>query len=57
MKSAILRSSAVIPNVVIGDPSAVFNIVVVGCIWVLKLSSMSWYVECLMSDVAIAAAH
>ena len=47
MKSVILRWSAVI-----SDPSAVFNVVVVGWIEVLKLSSMSWYVEYLMSDIA-----
>ena len=53
-KSAILRWSAIIPNAVIGNPSAVFNVVVVGWIGVLKLSSMSWYVEYLMSDIAAA---
>ena len=47
---AILRWSAVIPNAVIGDPSAVFNIVVVAWIGVLKLSSMSWYVGYLISQ-------
>ena len=52
LKSAILRWSAVIPNAIIGDLSAVFNVVVVGGTGVLKLSSMSWYVEYLMSDIA-----
>ena len=37
---AILRWSAVIPNAVIGDPSAVLSVVVVTSIGVLKLSSM-----------------
>ena len=41
LKSAILTCSAVIPNAVIGEPSAVFNLAVVGCIGVLKLLSMS----------------
>ena len=41
LNSAILRWSVVIPNTIIGDPSAVFNVVVVGQIGVLKLSSMS----------------
>ena len=41
LKSAILRCSAVIPNAIIGDPSAVFNFVVVGCMGVLKLSSVN----------------
>ena len=52
LKSAILRWSAVIPNVVNGNLPAVFNLVVVGCIGVLKLSSINWYVECLMRDIA-----
>ena len=52
LKSAILRWSAVIPNAVIGSLSAVFSLVVVGCVGVLKLSSMSWYVEYLISDIA-----
>ena len=52
LELAILRWSAVIPNAIFGNPSAVFNIVVVGWIGVLKLSSMSWYVEYLMSDIA-----
>ena len=41
LKPAILRCSAVIPNAVIGETSAVFNLAVVGCIGVLKLLSMS----------------
>ena len=52
LNSAILRWSAVISNAIIGDPSVVFNVVVVGWIGVLTLSSMSWYVEYLMSDIA-----
>ena len=53
LKSIILRWSAVIPNAVIGDPSAVFNLVVVACIGVLKLLSTVWYVEYLMRDMAV----
>ena len=53
LKSAILRWSAVIPNGIIGDPSAVFHLVVVGCIGVSKLSSINWYVEYLMRDIAV----
>ena len=49
---AILRWSAVIPNAVIGDPSAVFNVVVVAWRGVLKLPSLSWYMEYLISDIA-----
>ena len=52
LKLAILRWSALIPNAVIGIPSAVFNVVVFGWIGVLKLSSMSWYVEYLFGDMA-----
>ena len=40
LKSAILRCSAVIPKAVIGKPSTVFNLAVVGCTGVLKLLSM-----------------
>ena len=40
--SAILRWSAIIPKAVIGDPSAVFNLVVVVCIGVLKLLLIVW---------------
>ena len=39
-------------NAVIGDPSAVFNLVVVVCIGVLKLLSIVWYVEYLIRDMA-----
>ena len=35
LNSAILRCKAVIPNVDIGEPSAVFNLAVVGCMGVL----------------------
>ena len=52
LKSTILRWSAVIPKAVISDPSAVFNLVVVACIGVLKLLSIVWYVEYLMRDMA-----
>ena len=52
LNGAILTWRAVIPNAVIGNPSAVFNVVVIGWIGVLKLSSMSWYVEYLLSDIA-----
>ena len=52
LKSSILRWSPVITNTVIGDPSAVFNLVVVACIGVLKQLSIVWYVEYLMSDMA-----
>ena len=52
LKSATWQWSTIIPNTVIGNPSVVLNIVVVGWIEVLKLSSMSWYVEYLMSDIA-----
>ena len=52
LKSAILSWSAVIPNVVTGDPSAIFNFVMVACIGALKLLSIVWYVEYLMRDMA-----
>ena len=52
LKSAILRWSAVIPNAIIDDPSAIFNLVVVVSIGVLKLLSIIWYVEYLMRDMA-----
>ena len=52
LKSAILRWSAVIPYVATGDPSAVFNLVVVACIDVLKLLSIVWSVEYLVRDMA-----
>ena len=35
LKSAILRCKAVIPIADIGEPSAVFNLAVVGCMGVL----------------------
>ena len=40
LKSAILKCSAVIPKGVIGKLSTVFNLAVVGCIGVLKQSSI-----------------
>ena len=49
---AILRWSALIPNAVIGDPPVVFNVAVVVWIGVLKLSSMRWYLEYLISNTA-----
>ena len=52
LNSTIVRCSAVIPNAVIGDPSAVFNLVVVVYIGVLKLLSIAWYVQYLMRDMA-----
>ena len=52
LKSATLRCSAVIANVVIGEPPAVFNLGFVGCIGVLKLLSMSQYMEYLISEIA-----
>ena len=51
-KSAILKCSAVISKGVISELSAVFTFVVVGCIGVLKLSSMCWYVEYQRSEIA-----
>ena len=53
-KLAIHRCNGVIPKAIIGEPSAVFNLAVVSCIGVLKLSSMCWYVEYLRSDIAAA---
>ena len=47
LKPAILKCSAVI-----GEPSAVFNLVVEGLIGVLKLLSTCWYVEYLTSEIA-----
>ena len=35
LKSAILRCNAVTPSADIGEPSAVFNLAVVGCMGVL----------------------
>ena len=52
LKSAILSWIAIIPNAVIGNPSAVFNFVMVACIGILKLLSIVWYVDYLMSDMA-----
>ena len=52
LKSTILSWSVVIPSAVIGDPSAVFNLVGVAHIGVLKLLSIVWYVEYLMRDMA-----
>ena len=42
LKSATLSWSDVIPNAVIGDPSAVFNCIEVICMAAFKLSSMFW---------------
>ena len=52
LKFAMLSWSDVIPNAVIGDPSAVFNLVIVACIGVLKLLCIVWYVEYLMRHMA-----
>ena len=40
------------PRAVIGEPLAVFNLAVVGWMGVLKLLSMCWYVEYLISEMA-----
>ena len=40
LNSAILRCNAVAPSADIGEPSAVFNLAVVGCIGVLQQSSI-----------------
>ena len=52
LKSSILKCSTVIPKAVIGEPSAMINFAVVGCIGVLKRSSMCWYVEYQRSETA-----
>ena len=52
LKSVNLSWSVVIPNAIIGDPSAVFNLVMVASICVLKLLSIVWYVEYLVRDMA-----
>ena len=52
LKSTVLMWSTTIPNSVIGDPSAVFNLVVVACIGIFKLLPIVWYVEYLMRDMA-----
>ena len=41
LNSAILRCKAVIPNADIGEPSAVFNLAVVGCMGVLSADGHS----------------
>ena len=51
LKSAILKCSAVIPRAVISEPSAVFDLAVVGQMGILKLLSMWWYVEYLISEI------
>ena len=53
LKSAILKCNAVIPKGVIGELSVVFNLVVVGCIGVLKLPLKFLYVEYLRSEIAV----
>ena len=40
IKSAILKCRAVIPKAVIGKPSTVFNLGVIGCMGVLKIVNM-----------------
>ena len=52
LKSAILQWSAVITKAIISDPAAIFYLDVDVCIGVLKLLSMVWYVEYLMSHMA-----
>ena len=52
LKSTIWSWSVVIPNAVIGDPSAVLRCIDIDCIAVLKLSSMFWYIEYLTREVA-----
>ena len=52
LKSAILKCNAIIPRAVIREPLAVFNLAVVGRIGVLKLLSVCWYVEYLISEMA-----
>ena len=44
--------SVVIAKAVIGYPSAIFNLVLVVCVGVLKLLSIACYVEYLMSEMA-----
>ena len=53
LKSAILKCSHYHTlRAVIGQLSTVFNLAVVGCIGVFKLSSMCWYIEYLRSEIA-----
>ena len=52
LKSAILSWSVIIPNAVIGDPSAVFSCIDVTCIAVFKLVSMFCYIEYLTGEMA-----
>ena len=52
LKSGILSWSVVIPNAVIGDPSAALSCTMVAHIAVLKLLSMVWYVEYLTREMA-----
>ena len=52
LKLAIHRYNATIHKAVISELSAVFNLAVVGCIGVLKLLLMCWYIEHLRSDIA-----
>ena len=52
LKSAICMCSAVIPKAVMGEPSTVFSLAVVGCICVLKLLSICWYGEYHISEIA-----
>ena len=51
LKSAILSFSLIIPNDVIGDPSAVFSCFEVTCIAVFKLLSMVCYIEYLTREM------
>ena len=52
LKSATLSWSVIIPNAVIGDPSAVFSCIKVVCMAVFKMLSMVWYIEYLTRDMA-----
>ena len=52
VNSAILKCSGITPKAVIGEPSVVFNLAVVGCIGVLKQSSIWPYFQCLSSEIA-----
>ena len=52
LKSAILSLNVIIPNAVIGDPSAVFSCIIVACIAVFKVLSKFWYVEYLTREMA-----
>ena len=52
LKSAILSWNVIIPNAVIGDPSAVFRCIIVAHIAVFKLLSVFWYIEYMTGEMA-----